>query len=94
MDKLQKGICRIVGPSIAASLEPLAQHQNMASLNLFIGITLLDVHLNWLNWFRFVILKGGLHVIVIDCMIFLSLFVDVTRMSMSAVFFNLCFRLL
>ena len=35
LDKLQKWICRTVGPSLAASLEPLAHHQNVASLSLF-----------------------------------------------------------
>ena len=35
LDKLQKRICRTVGPSLAASLEPLAHCQNVASLNLF-----------------------------------------------------------
>ena len=35
LDKLQKRICRIVGPSLAASLEPLAHHRNVASLSLF-----------------------------------------------------------
>ena len=35
LDKLQKRICRTVGPSCAASLEPLAKHQNVASLSLF-----------------------------------------------------------
>ena len=35
LDKLQKWICRTVGPSLAASLEPLAHRQNVASLNLF-----------------------------------------------------------
>ena len=35
LDKLQKQIWRIVGPSLAASLEPLAHHQNVASLSLF-----------------------------------------------------------
>ena len=34
-DKLQKRICRIVGPSFAASLEPLVHCQNVASLSLF-----------------------------------------------------------
>ena len=34
-DKLQKGICRIVGPSLAASLEPLAHRRNVVSLSLF-----------------------------------------------------------
>ena len=35
LDKLQKRICRTVGPSLAASLEPLAHHENVASLSLF-----------------------------------------------------------
>ena len=51
------------------------------------GITLVDVHLNWFNWFHFLILEGGLLVIVIDCTTFLSLFLDVTRMCMSTVSF-------
>ena len=37
LDKLQKGICRTVSPSLAASLEPLAHHQSVASLSLFYG---------------------------------------------------------
>ena len=35
LDKLQKQICRTVGPSLAASLEPLAHWQNVAGLSLF-----------------------------------------------------------
>ena len=35
LDKLQKWICRTVGPSLAASLEPSAHCQNVASLSLF-----------------------------------------------------------
>ena len=35
LDKLQKQICRIVGPSLAASLEPLAHCRNVANLSLF-----------------------------------------------------------
>ena len=35
LDKLQKLICRTVGPSLAASLEPLAHCRNVASLSLF-----------------------------------------------------------
>ena len=34
LDKLQKWICRAIGPSLAASLEPLAYHGNVASLSL------------------------------------------------------------
>ena len=35
LDKLQKRICRIVGLSLAASLEPLAHRRNVAILSLF-----------------------------------------------------------
>ena len=35
LDKLQKWISRIVGPSLAASLEPLAHRQNVTSSSLF-----------------------------------------------------------
>ena len=35
LDKLQKWICRTVGPSLAASLEPLAHRRNVARLSLF-----------------------------------------------------------
>ena len=52
-----------------------------------IGITLVNVLQNWLNWFHILFLEGGLLVILINCMTFLSLFLGVTRMSMSIVFF-------
>ena len=35
LDKLQKQICRTVGPSLTTSLEPLAHCRNVASLSLF-----------------------------------------------------------
>ena len=50
-----------------------------------IGITLVDVLLNWLNWFHLLFLEGGLLVIMIDCLIFLSPSLDVTRISLSTV---------
>ena len=60
-------------------------HQRVKSS---IGITLVDIHLNWLNWFHHLILKVSLLIILIDCMIFLSPFLNVTSMSsMSAVSF-------
>ena len=67
LDKLQKRICRTVGPSLAASLEPLAHHRNGTSFS--IGITLVDVLQNWLKWFHFLFLEEGLLVILTDCMI-------------------------
>ena len=75
-----------VGPSLAASLEPLARCGNLATLSLFYSY-LVDVHLNWLNWFQFFFLEVGLLIILIDCMTFLSPFLDVSRMSMSTVSF-------
>ena len=35
LDKLQKRICRAICPSLAAAVEPLAHHQNVASLSPF-----------------------------------------------------------
>ena len=35
LDKLQKLICRTIGPLLAASLEPLAHRRNVTSLSLF-----------------------------------------------------------
>ena len=35
LDKLQKRVCKIVAPSLPASLEPLAHRRNVASLSLF-----------------------------------------------------------
>ena len=35
LDKLQKRICRTVGPSLAVSLEPLAHCRNVGSLSFF-----------------------------------------------------------
>ena len=88
LDNLQKRTCRTVGSSLAASLEPLAHRRNIASLSFFYSIiTLVDVYLNWLSWFHFLILEGSLLVILIDCMIFRPRFLDVTRMSMSTVCF-------
>ena len=34
LDKQQKQICRAAGPSLAASLEPKTDHQNVTSLSL------------------------------------------------------------
>ena len=83
LDKLQKQICKIVFPSLSASLETFVHHQNVGSFSLFYRYYFGRCYLNWPNWFHLLILKVGLFVILIDCMIFLSLFLDVRRMSMS-----------
>ena len=84
LDKLQKRICRTVGPSLAASLEPLAHRQNVASLSLFYRYCFGRCS-SELAQLVSLFLVGGLLVILIDCMIFLSLFLEVTRMDCRAV---------
>ena len=82
LDKLQKLICMTVGPSLAASLELLTYCPNVACLSIVCR------YLNWLNWFHFlIVLELGQFVILIDCIIFLSPFLDITRLSMSTVSF-------
>ena len=61
--------------------------QLLFSVAFSVGITLLDVLQDWLNCFHFLFLEVGLLVILIDCMISLSPFLDVTRMSISTVSF-------
>ena len=85
-DKLQKRIYRAVRPSLPASLESLAHCGNVARLSLFYR-QLVDIHLNWLNWFLFLTLKVGLLVILIDSMIFLFPFLEVRRLPKSTVSF-------
>ena len=84
--KLQKGICRTVGPSLAAFLEPLAHHRNVASLSLFYRYYFgrCSSKLAQLVPLAF---SRGRSIILIDCIIFLSPFLDVTRMSISKVSF-------
>ena len=62
--------------------------------SVFSGITLVNFLQNWLNWFHFHFLEGGLLVILIDWMIFLSPLLDVTRMSTVNSFFPRTARLL
>ena len=59
LDKSLKQACRTVGPSLAASLEQLGHFWNIPSLIFSVGTTYVDVHLNSLNWFHFVILVTG-----------------------------------
>ena len=87
LDKLQKRICRTVGPSLAASLEPLAHHRNIASLSLFCryyfgrcSSELAQLVPHPYSQGRSTCYSDKLH-------IFLSPFLDVARMSMSTVSF-------
>ena len=91
LNKLQKQICRKVGPSLNACFEALAHLRNEASFS--IDITLLDLHPNWLSWFHFLNLEGGLLVILINCMNFLSPLLDATRMTLEFAYRMLSFDL-
>ena len=86
LDKLQKRLCRTVGPSLAASHEPLAHRWNVASLILFYryyfgrcSSELAQLVPPSFYWRRSTCFS--------DCIIFLSPFLDGTRMSMSTVSF-------
>ena len=69
---LSYGLVWTVSPLLAASIESLAHLWNVASLSRFYR-------------YYFGRCLGGLRVILIGCMIFLSPFLDVTRMLMSTV---------
>ena len=73
-----------VGPSPAPSLESLAHRRNVARLSLFYKHYFGKCS-SELAQLVPLILEAGLLVILIDCMIFLSPFLDVTKMSMSTV---------
>ena len=87
LDKLQKQICRTAGPSLGAFLEPLAHCKNVASLSLFYKYYFGRSSSELTQPVPLPFLEGGLLVILIDCMIFLSPLLDVTRVSMSTVSF-------
>ena len=87
LDKLQKRICRILVLHLLLLLNPLLIVEMWLAQVFSIGITLVNVLQKWHNWFHFLFIEVGLLVILVDCMIFLSPFLDVTRMPMSTVSF-------
>ena len=87
LDRLQKRICRTVGPSLATSLEPLAHRRNVASLSLFYRYYFGICSSELAQPVPLPYSRGRSIIILIDCMIFLSPFLDVTRMPMSTVSF-------
>ena len=84
LEKLQKQICRTVGPSLAASLEPLAHHQNVASLSLFYMYYFGRCSSELAQLVPLYFSRSGLVVILVDCK---SPLLEVTRMFMSTVSF-------
>ena len=74
LDKLQKHICRTAGPSLTASLEPLAHCRDVASLSLFFRYYFGRYSSELAQLVPLPYSLGGLLVILKDCMIFLSPF--------------------
>ena len=87
LDRLQKRMHKTFSPSLAASLEPLIHRQNVASLSLLYRHYLGRCSSKLAQLVSLPFSRGGLLVILIDCMIFLSPFLHATRMPMSAVSF-------
>ena len=87
LDKLQNGYLRLLVLHLLSLLNPWVIVGMQLAQVFSIGITSVNGHLNCLNWFLFFILMGGLIVILIDYMIFRSLFLDVTKIFMSPVSF-------
>ena len=86
LDKLQKRICRTVGPSPATSLKPLPDRRNVPSLCLFYRYYF-GRCLSELAQLVTIPFSRGRCTRYSDCMIFLSPFLDVTRLPMSTVSF-------
>ena len=87
IDKLQKRIFRTVDPSLDISLDPFAHRRNVASLSFSYKYYFGRCSSELAELVSFSILKGGLLVTLINCIIFLSPFLDVTRISMTTVCF-------
>ena len=73
------------GPLLAASLEPLGHRPNVASLSLSYRYYFARCSSKLAQVVRFPYSRGGLLVILINWMVFLSPFLDVVSMSMSTV---------
>ena len=63
---------------------PTVDHWNVARLNLFYSYYL-GIFSSQLSWFHFYIFLGGLLIILINCGISLSPFLDAVKMSVSNV---------
>ena len=87
LDKLQRRICRTFGPSLAASLKPLAHCQNLASLSLFYSYYFGRFSSELAQLVPLPFSRGRSTRYSDRLHDFLSPFLDVTRMSMSTVSF-------
>ena len=87
LDKLQKQIWRAACPSLAASLEPLAHHQNVTRLSLFYRYYFGKCSSELAQRVLLPFSQGGILIILMHCMIFLSPVPDVARIYMLTVSF-------
>ena len=85
LDKLQKRICRTVGPSLAASLEHLAHRGNVASLSLFYRYYFGRCYAELAQLVPLPFSLGRSPRFPDILLDFFSAFLDVTRMSISTV---------
>ena len=72
----------ILGSPLTACPETLARRPNVASSSLFYSYYFGRYTSELVKWFHFFILGGNLLVILLDCQIFLSPFLDVIRNSL------------
>ena len=82
LDKLQKWVCRIVGPTFAVSLECLALHSNIASIRLFCRYDFGRCSSELAE----LVSVGRSFFILMNFLIFLSPFLVLIRMSVSCYF--------
>ena len=87
LNKLQKQICRTTGLSLATSIETLAHCRNVASLHLSYGYNLGGCSSDLAQLVPLLYFQGRPTSFQIDCMNFLSPFLDLTSMCMSTVSF-------
>ena len=95
VDKLLKLICRVAGPSLTVSLETLSHCRNIASLNFFYKhyFGRCSSELGQLVPLPHSQRRPSCWSILIDFMRFLSLFLDVTRISVPRECFPLTYNL-
>ena len=82
----EKSSFKMLGLTFSSKLD-WGSHSISIAKTASIGVNLVDVLQKCLTWFHFPFFEEGLLVTLIDCMVFLSTFLDVTRISMSTLFF-------
>ena len=81
LDKLKNEYAGLLVLQLLLLLNPWLIVEMWRTKVFSIGIILVDVLQNWLNWSHVLFLEGDLLIIMIDRMIFLPPFLDVTSMS-------------